>query len=54
MKKIEYQAPKTEIVELRYQTAMLAGSDGNGSTAPGTGGGSEDLGRRGGWADDED
>jgi len=38
MKKIEYKAPEMEVVELKYQVALLAGSaegDGEGTIPPG-------------------
>ena len=38
MKKIEYMTPEMEIVELKSQVALLAGSNnGAGEEAPGTG-----------------
>lgn len=36
MKKIEYQAPEMEVVEMKYNTVLLAGSDGGGSSSGGT------------------
>ena len=36
MKKIEYQAPEMEVVEMKYNTTLLAGSDGGGSSSGGT------------------
>ena len=36
MKKIEYMAPEMEVVELKSQVALLAGS-GSGEETPGTG-----------------
>lgn len=37
MKKINYQAPEMEIIELKSQSALLAGSGGDGNTAGGSG-----------------
>ena len=36
MKKIEYQAPEMEVVEMKYNTTLLAGSNGGGSSSGGT------------------
>lgn len=36
MKKIAYMSPKMEVVEMKYQAALLNMSNGSGSTAPGT------------------
>ena len=36
MKKIEYQAPEMEVIELKHQVSLLAGSGGSGSTGPST------------------
>ena len=35
MKKIEYQAPEMEVIELKNQVSLLAGSGGSGSQGPG-------------------
>ena len=37
MKKIEYQAPKVEIVKIEYQQALLDASTPENPVAPGTG-----------------
>lgn len=36
MKKIEYQAPKMEIIKMKYQQALLDGSTPKNPVAPGT------------------
>ena len=38
MKKIEYKAPELELIILKNQMSLLAGSDGDGSTADEWGG----------------
>ena len=36
MKKIEYIAPEMEVVKMKFNTTLLAGSDGGGSSSGGT------------------
>ena len=43
MKKKEYLAPEVEVVKLQQQMALLAGSDGDGSTADEWGGDGTDV-----------
>ena len=43
MKKIEYQVPETEIVELKNEVALLAGSGDMNTDYPGDGGNGDGL-----------